>query len=158
MKAYEASPEDPDIPPEFIDRLARRRQDFVEHLNLTMLPLVGGDSNVQARHNKMASTASELNLKVFAYRGTFEEVNPQMHSLFESGCHVEENPEPSSLDKAGRAILLTTMMGVRFKHPEKGWRTCSPAKVKVWPMNCVSRDSPQSKVPLPDIPDGSPSE
>jgi hypothetical protein len=158
MKAYEASPENPDIPPEFRDRLARRRQAFVEHLNLTMLPLAGGDSNVQTRHNKMANVASELNLKVFAYRGTFEEVNPLMHSLFEPRCHVEENEEPSSLDMEGQAILLTTMVGVRFKHPEKGWRTCSPAKVKVWPMNNVSRDLPQSRVPLPDIPDGSLSE
>jgi hypothetical protein len=158
MKAHETppSPDDFEIPPEFRDRMSRRRQAFVEHLNLTMLPLVGGDSDVQARHKKIANIASELNLKVFAYKGTFEEVNPQMADKFDPECHVEENAEPSFPNLAGQSILVTTMLGVRFKHPEKGWRTCSPAKVKAWLRNDAPKDSPQSRIPLPDIPGGGP--
>ncbi|KAH8781552.1 hypothetical protein F5882DRAFT_379597 [Hyaloscypha sp. PMI_1271] len=150
MKAFEASPEDPDIPPEFRDRLSGRRQAFVALLNATMLPLVGGNSDVQARHRKMASVASELNLKVFAYKGTFEEIRPQMNELFDPQRHAEETLEPGFLDLTGQAILMTTMMGVRFMHSEKGWRTCSPAKVKVWPVNDALRD-PYARVRLPDM-------
>ncbi|PMD53750.1 uncharacterized protein K444DRAFT_146014 [Hyaloscypha bicolor E] len=150
MKAFEASPEDPDIPPEFRDRLSERRRAFVALLNVTMLPLVGGNTDVQARHRKMASVASELNLKVFAYKGTFEEIRPQMNEQFDPQRHAEDTLEPGFLDLAGQAILMTTMMGVRFRHPEKGWRTCSPAKVKVWSVNDALRD-PYARVRLPDM-------
>ncbi|KAE9366136.1 hypothetical protein N431DRAFT_472691 [Stipitochalara longipes BDJ] len=154
MKAYEVSSKAPEIPPEFQDRQSRRVQDFIEHLNLTMLPLVGGDNDVQARHKRMANIASELNLKVFAYRGTFEAVNPQMHALFDPECHAEENPEPGYPDLVGRCIIVTTVMGVRFKHPEKGWRTCSQARVELWPPEDALKGSPQSRFPFPGAPSG----
>lgn len=153
MKAFEVFPQDPDIPPEFRNRLSRRHQAFVEQLNVTMLPLVGGNSDVQARHKKMASVASGINLKVFAYRGTFEEIRPQMNEVFDPHCHAEENLEPGFPDLSGQSILVNTMMGVRYKHPEKDWRTCSPAKVKVWPVNDASQNA-SARVPLPDMPRG----
>jgi len=120
MKAFETSSDHPDIPPEFRDRVSRRHQAFVEHLNFTMLSLVGGDSDAQARHRKIASIASELNIKVFAYRGTFEEISPQMKEPFNSQGNEEENPAPDFPDLEGQPVLVTMMMGVRFKHPEVG--------------------------------------
>jgi hypothetical protein len=153
MKAHETNPEDPHIPPEFRERLDRGRQAFMELLNVTMLPLVGGDSDVQARHKKIAKIASELNLKVFAYRGTFVQIYPQIKEPFDLEYHTEENPELEDL--AGQLILLTTMLGIKYEHPEKGWRTYSPAKVKAWLANNTLRHR-TARVPLPDMPQGSP--
>ncbi len=156
MKAYEKSPDDPEVPPEFLDRVTRRRQTFVEQLNATMLPLVGGNSNIQVRHQQMAKVALELHLKTSAYRGKFEEIKPQMLDWFNPERHAEENPGPDYPDLVGRSILVTTMPGVRFKHPEKDWRTCVRAKVKVSPVNSTEWDPP-NRVSIPDIPGGSPS-
>jgi hypothetical protein len=153
MKAHETNAEDPQIPSEFRDRLSGRRQAFMELLNVTMLPLVGGDSDVQARHKKIAKIASELNLKVFAYRGTFVQIYPRFKEPFDLEYHTEENPELENL--AGQPILVTTMMGIKYEHPEKGWRTYSPAKVKAWPANNAWRHR-TARVPLPDIPRGNP--
>jgi len=153
MKAFEISPEHPDIPQEFRERVSRRRQGFVEHLNFTMLSLVGGNSDAQSRHRKIASIASELNLKVFAYRGIFEEIRPQMKEPFDAQRHAEENPEPDFPDLEGHAILVTTMMGVRFKHPEKDWRICFPAKVKMWPLKETVRSHTALGL-MPDLPFG----
>jgi hypothetical protein len=153
MKAHETNPEDPHIPPEFRERLYKKRQAFMELLNVTMLPLVGGDSDVQARHKKIAKIASELNLKVFAYRGTFVQIYPHIKEPFDLEYHTEENPELEDL--AGQLILMTTMMGIKYEHPEKGWRTYSPAKVKVWPANNTLRHR-TARVPLPDMARGNP--
>ena len=153
MKAHETNPEDPQIQPEFRERLSRRRQAFMETLNVTMLPLVGGDSDVQARHKKIAKIASELNLKVFAYRGTFVQIYPHIKEPFDLEYHTEENPELEDL--AGQLILMTTMMGIKYEHPEKGWRTYSPAKVKVWPANNTLRHR-TARVPSPDMARGNP--
>ena len=144
MKAYEKSPDDPEIPPEFLDRVTKRRQAFVEKLNATMLPLVGGNSDVQVRHQKIAKVAAELNLRTSAYRGMFEVVKPHMMEPFNPERHADENPGSDYPDLVGKPILVTTMMGVRFKRPEKGWRTCAHAKVKVWPENNTERDSKQT--------------
>ncbi len=153
MKTHETNPEDPHIPPDFRDRVYRRRQAFMELLNVTMLPLVGGDSDVQARHKKIAKIASELNLKVFAYRGTFVQIYPHIKEPFDLEYHREENPELEDL--AGQPILVTTMMGIKYEHPEKGWRTYSPAKVKVWSANITLRHR-TARVPLPDMARGNP--
>ena len=153
MKEHETNPEDPHIPPEFRERLYKKRQAFMERLNVTMLPLVGGDSDVQARHKKIAKIASELNLKVFAYRGTFVDIYPQIKEPFDLEYHTEENPELEDLE--GQLILMTTMMGIKYEHPEKGWRTYSPAKVKVWPANNTLRHR-TARVPLPDMARGNP--
>lgn len=150
MKAYKTR--DPDIPPSIRDRLSRRHQTFVELLNRTMLPLVGGGKDIQLRHEIIADFASELNLKVSAYRGTFEEIKPQITELFDFERHVEENQAPG--DSTGERILVTTMMGVRYKHPEKDWRICSSAKVKPWPVRNAPLATPK-RVPLPDQPGSS---
>jgi hypothetical protein len=156
MKAFEKRPDDPEIPPEFLDRVTRRLQGFIEQLNATMLPLVGGDSDVEVRHRALGKIALELNLKAFAYRGTFEEIKPQMLDSFNPERHTEENPGSDCSDFAGKPILMTTMVGVRFKHPEKGWRTCSHAKVKMWPEN--NKEDQPKRVPLPDMAGGGPSQ
>jgi hypothetical protein len=126
MKAYEKSPDDPEIPPEFLDRVTKRRQAFVEKLNATMLPLVGGNSDVQVRHQKIAKVAAELNLRTSAYRGIFEVVKPHMNEPFNPERHADENPGSDYPDLAGKPILVTTM------------------KVKVWPENNTERDSKQT--------------
>lgn len=153
MKAHQTNPEDPLIPREFRERLYGRRQAFMEGLNVTMLPLVGGDNEVQARHKKIAKIASELNLKVFAYRGTFVQINPCIKEPFDLEYHTEENPELEDL--AGQPILLTTMMGIKYEHPEKGWRTYCPARTNVWLANNTLRHR-AARVPLPDMPQGNP--
>ena len=152
MKAYKANADDANIPAELRDRISKRKQTFIELLNLTMLPLVGGGKEVQKRHRRIADLASELNLKVSAYRGIFEEIRPQITEPFDCECHVEENSEPGDLP--GQSVLVTTMVGIRYKHPEKDWRMCSPAKVKICPA-WDALPNPRKRIPLPEAPSSS---
>jgi hypothetical protein len=135
-------------PKELLKRVTKRQEAFVEQLNITMKPILGGDSDLEKRHRVIAGLATDLNLKISAYSGEFKEIAPKLNEneKFDPNFHTPDNPELEDQDLSGQPILVTTMMGIKFRLPGRPWRTCSKARVQLVPC---STNIPSSMV-MPD--------
>lgn len=129
----------------FTQRRTLRHDDFVKQLNSTMHSLVGCNDETKRFHSDISRIAAGLNEKIFAYqvKGVHEPIIAKTGDAFDPEHHELDSPELgvagiNQRDLKGKTILLTTIVGVKFKaRGEEGWVVCSPAKVRLW-RNAVS--------------------
>ncbi|CZR57992.1 uncharacterized protein PAC_07882 [Phialocephala subalpina] len=135
----------PENAPRFSQRRKLLHDDFVKQLNGTMHSLVGCNDETQRFHSEIARIAIDLNEKIFAYRaqGIHEPIVAKRGDLFDPEYHELDSPEMEGAafnqrDLKGKPILLTAIVGVKFKaRGQERWEVCSPAKVRLW-RNAVS--------------------
>jgi hypothetical protein len=121
-----------DQPKQFSEQLKSRHQSFVQLLNNAMMAIVGCDSVFDGFHRAIADLAIELNAHISTdTRGTFREIRPVAGDLFDPHFHRLENGEQDPGNCAGHPILVTTMVGIKYRLPVREWRVCSPAEVEI---------------------------
>ncbi|KUJ15476.1 uncharacterized protein LY89DRAFT_720013 [Mollisia scopiformis] len=121
----------------FTERRKTRVDDFVKRLNGAMVAIVGNNAEINSFHESIANIASTLNVNMSAYRGEYAPIYPQLSDAFDLNFHVLdslelEGPGLNVKDLEGRPILLTMLMGVKFKGPGRDWVVCYRAKVRLW--------------------------
>lgn len=105
----------------------------MEEMNRIMLPLVGADSAFNEFHSCFADLAVDLNANIGTeVRGEFQEINPAMGELFDPVAHKSASREGDDQDYSDQPILVTAMIGIKFRLPGKEWRVCVRAEVELW--------------------------
>jgi hypothetical protein len=104
-----------------------------------MLPLVGAGSVFDRFHKGIAKLAADLNGNISTdTKGEFGEIRPMMGDVFDPRFHRLADHEQDARNCAGQPILVTTMIGIKFRLPGREWRVCSPAEVEVINVSSAS--------------------
>ncbi|KAE8452471.1 hypothetical protein EG329_000373 [Mollisiaceae sp. DMI_Dod_QoI] len=147
--------EKPENVREFSERRRLRYHSFIKQLNGTMHSLIGGNSETHDLHVSIAGIVSDLNMRMFAYRGTYAPINPKIGELFDTRLHALDNPELEGpglnhRDLEEKPILMTMIVGVKFKPPGGDWIVCAPAKVRLLrPVEPAKQRTPLPKASVP---------
>lgn len=110
------------------------------------MPIVGCDSVFDRFHRGIAELAIKLNAHISTdTRGAFQEIRPVLGDLFDPQFHGLDVQEQDPSSFAGQPILVTTMIGIKYRVPGRDWRVCSRAEVELQrvPVSAGQRkDSP----------------
>ena len=118
-------------------RREEQRDKFIRKLNAAMMPLVsgiGGNEGLHQIHEIIADLAGDLKAKFSAYTGEFEDVMPGIGDQFDAEKHESDDPMDEDGELANRYVMLTTMVGVKFRIPGQPMQILSKAKVRLWPQ------------------------